>query len=291
MLSSENNRIYNFFRGLDNSFKPSYVWSDDLGDSWQTGSIFIEVPTEFRHRPYVRYAGDGEGKIHMIYNEGHPRNYPNSLYHIYYQDDMLYMSDGSPIRRLADGLHSPEEGSLIYEGHPDSVAWATDIVLDDQGHPRIAFSVTVGSAGLPRYEGGYDHRFYYGRWDGRNWHVHEMAYAGKRLVSGEDEYTGLVNIDPRNPDVLYISTDADPDAGDPLISAADGERYHELFRGETVDGGKNWSWTAITQDSSADNLRPLIVAGNSGKALLTWLRGEYHWYTDYDQEVVGLVLN
>ncbi len=34
-LSAENGRIYNFFRGLDNSFKPSWMWSgDDGGIRW-----------------------------------------------------------------------------------------------------------------------------------------------------------------------------------------------------------------------------------------------------------------
>lgn len=55
---SREERIYNFFRGLDNSFKPSYAWSDDDGESWRTGSVFINVPAEFRHRPYVKYASN-----------------------------------------------------------------------------------------------------------------------------------------------------------------------------------------------------------------------------------------
>ena len=67
-LSSENEgqgRIYNFFRGLDRTFKPSYMFSDDGGLNWRTGNVFIDVPAAFRHRPYVKYASDNEDTIHF----------------------------------------------------------------------------------------------------------------------------------------------------------------------------------------------------------------------------------
>lgn len=41
-LSGENGgrgRLYNFFRGLDGSFKPSYGFSDDGGESWEMSLI------------------------------------------------------------------------------------------------------------------------------------------------------------------------------------------------------------------------------------------------------------
>ena len=69
-LSSENGgrgRAYNFFRGLDNSWKPSYAYSDNDGETWQAGNIVINVPTERRHRPYVKYASNGVDTIHLLY--------------------------------------------------------------------------------------------------------------------------------------------------------------------------------------------------------------------------------
>jgi hypothetical protein len=120
-----------------------------------------------------------------------------------------------------------------------------------------------------------DHRFHYAHWDGKRWHENEIAYAGTRLYAGEDDYTGLGAIDPQNTSVVYISTDADPTSGEPLVSNADGKRHHELFRGRTADGGKTWKWQPITANSTADNLRPLVPIWKSDKTALVWMRGAY----------------
>ena len=287
-LEDENNRIYNFFRGLDRSFKPSWVWSDDLGKTWHTGSVFIDVAEEFRHRPYVKYRSDDVETIHMVYTQGHPRNYDNSVFHIYYRDGWLHQSDGSPVTSLSDGLNEPEMGSLVFQGDADNVAWVIDMVLDKQGQPRIVFSVKTGSSEASEEEDGMDHRYYYGLWNGKEWDIYEMAYAGTRLYKGENEYTGLAAIDPANPEVVYISTDSEPSTGKPLISETTGNRQYELFRGETPDGGITWEWTAITSDSEFDNLRPMVADGLKEETFLVWLRGEYRSYIDYDQDVMGM---
>lgn len=120
-----------------------------------------------------------------------------------------------------------------------------------------------------------DHRFHYASWDGECWAEHEIAYAGKRLYPGEDDYTGLGAIDPQNTSVVYLSTDADPKTGQPLISGADGKRHYEMFRGETRDGGATWQWTSITANSTADNLRPIVPVWNDLRTALIWMRGTY----------------
>lgn len=54
-------------------------------------------------------------------------------------------------------------------------------------------------------------------------------------------------------------------------------RFHKLFRDETTDGGKTWNWSAITADSSTDNLRPPVPVwpDAQGRTLLVWMRGGY----------------
>jgi hypothetical protein len=118
-----------------------------------------------------------------------------------------------------------------------------------------------------------------------------MAYAGTRLYAGEDDYTGLAALDPNDPNVVTISTDADPAAGTPLVSAADRKRHRELFRGTTGDAGQTWRWQAITANSTVDNLRPLVPHWNDPRTALVWMRGTYannhgEWYT----AVVALIL-
>ncbi|MCS7316250.1 MAG: BNR-4 repeat-containing protein [Bryobacterales bacterium] len=282
-------RLYNFFRGLDDSFKPSYAYSDDLGDSWVRGNVLIQVPGAFRHRPYARYVSDGKDTIHILYTEGHPRDYDNSAYHVYYRRGSLYRSDGTRIGALTEGLKHPAEGTRIFAGNPDNVAWVSDIHLDAEGRPYVAYSVQKGGAGLPEKEHGHDHRYRYARWDGSRWRDYEIAYAGTRLYPGENDYTGNIALDPADPNTVYISTNADPLTGKPLISRRDGRRHWEIFRGRTHDGGKTWRWEAITRDSLSDNIRPVVPAPAGGYGAVLWLRGHYRSYTDYDLDVVGLV--
>jgi hypothetical protein len=294
LLPNESNRIYNFFRGLHGSYKPSYLYSDDLGTTWHNGNIYINVPSTQKHRPYVRYISNERDTVHMAYTEGHPRDYDNSLYHIFYRNGQLYQSDGTKLCPLQAGLDSPDQGTQIYRGDAQHVAWIIDLVLDHNEYPVCVFSVQYNSAGLPVGQGGDDLRYRYARWDGSAWHSYALAYAGCRLYSGEDDYTGLAAIEPDDPSVVYISTNSDPTTGNPLISRTDGQRHYELFRGNTTDGGQTWTWIALTNDSKADNLRPMRPRctdkenQNQYRALV-WLRGEYRAYTDYLQEIVARV--
>jgi hypothetical protein len=150
-----------------------------------------------------------------------------------------------------------------------------DLELDPAQRPYVIFTVQKDGRGLPRGQGGFDHRFHYGRWDGSAWRVHEIAYAGTRLYPGEDDYTGLAALDPNDPDVVYISTDADPVTGKPLVSHADNLRHHELFRGKTRDGGTTWTWEPITANSTMDNLRPIVPRWKDSRTALVWMRGTY----------------
>lgn len=294
LLPNESNRIYNFFRGLHGSYKPSYLYSDDLGKTWQNGNVFIDVPSTQKHRPYVRYTSNGRDTVHMVYTEGHPRDYDNNLYHIYYRGGHLYQSDGKKLCTLQNGLDSPDQGTEIYRGDARHVAWIVDLVLDHNELPVCIYSVQYDSEGLPVGQGGDDIRYRYARWNGSSWKDYPLAYAGCRLYSGEDDYTGLAAIEPDDTSIVYISTNSDPVTGNPLISRTDGQRHYELFHGSTNDGGKTWKWTALTRDSNLDNLRPMRPQCTGDKSSnqyrsLVWLRGKYHSYTDYLQKIVGRV--
>jgi hypothetical protein len=148
----------------------------------------------------------------------------------------------------------------------------------------------MDSAGLPPREAGEDHRYRFAHWDGQNWHEEEMAFAGSRLYPREDDYTGLVALYPGKPNIAYISTDVNPENGEALISSSDNERHYEIFKGVRARTG-GWSWTPVTENSSTDNLRPIIPKPSNGKTAVLWLRGEYRTYTDYSLEVVGMILS
>lgn len=290
-LSGENappGRVFDFFRGLNNTFKPSYAWSDDLGRTWKAGNVFIDVPSKFRHRPYVKYASNGRDSVHFAYTDGHPRDFDNSIYHAVYRAGDLLASSGARIATMEEGMKAPEEGTLVYKGGPDNVAWITDLQLDKKGWPYMVFSVQMNSAGKVPGEGGEDHRYHYARFDGKRWQVAEIAHAGTRIYAREDDYTGLAALHPRDPKTIYISTNADPVTGAPLVSKSDNQRHWEIYRGTTSDYRK-WKWEAVTRDSTADNLRPVVPEWESGQTILLWLQGKMRSYTDYTFRVVGMI--
>jgi hypothetical protein len=233
----------------------------------------------------VKYASDGAGAVHLVATEQHPRDYDNGLWHGVLRDGVVHASDGAVVGAVGERPPAPTDLTRVFAGRPDAVAWPVDLELDADDRPVVVFSVQTDGAGLPRGRGGLDHRFIWARFDGTRWHARELAHAGRRLYAGEDDYTGLAAIDPADPTVVYLSTDADPRTGRPLVSAADGERHRELFRARTADGGATWTFEALTADSTADNLRPVVPRGRP--RVLLWLRGRMTTYTDYALEVVG----
>lgn len=78
----------------------------------------------------------------------------------------------------------------------------------------------------------------------------------------ESDYSGLAALNPQDPNIVYISTDADPISGAPLISNVDGTRHYEIFKGITMDGGETWTWQAITKNSIMDiNQEDTVLSG------------------------------
>ncbi len=290
LFPMKSGRIYNFYRGFD--YDPNYMFSDDEGHSWQLGGRLLRGKDGYG--PYTKYASDGDKTIHFVATEDHPRNFDNSLYHGFIRDGQVYRSDGSLLGPLSKGTDTEITSwslTKIFQGDPDNVAWMTDLELDADRRPCVIFTVQKDGRGLPRGKGGFDHRFHYARWDGKEWQVHEIAHAGTRLYSGEDDYTGLAAIDPRNVNVIYISTDADPQTGKPLVSTADNKQHHELYRGETTDGGTTWTWTPITANSTMDNLRPLVPKWDDPRTALVWMRGGYrNNHGEWTTAVVATIL-
>jgi hypothetical protein len=288
-LSDENGgrgRVYNLYRG--EGWDPNVVVSDDQGDTWRSGGRLLDGPD----RPYLKYASNGRDTIHFVTTDGHPRVLDNSIYHGFLRGGVVHASDGTPLQDLAQGPLAPSAATRVFAGDPDNVAWTTDLELDREGRPFMAFSVQKNAAAFKDDErspaNGQDHRYWHARWIGSAWQVHEMAHAGTRLYPAESDYTGLVALVPGDPDRVFISTNADPATGAPLVSRADGRRHWEIFAGVTRNQGATWSWTPVTADSTADNLRPIVPAWPDGLILL-WLRGTLSTYTDYDLDVVGIV--
>ena len=288
-LTAENQgrgRVYDFFRGYDASFKPSWMTSDDAGRTWTAQGLWIDFPHARKHRPYVQYTSNRRDTIHFAFTEGHPRDFDNSIYHAFYRDGWFHRSDHTRIKRVTDGPLRPSEATRVFSGDADNVAWCSDLHLDPDGHPVLVYSVQKQGAGKPRGAklDGQDHRYRYARWDGRRWRDSEIAYAGTRLYPGEDDYTGLICLDPDQPEIVYLSSNVNVITGQAHASG-----HYEITQGKTHDLGASWEWTPITQQSTVDNIRPIVPHTDGSHQVLLWLRGTLRTYTDYDLEVVGRI--
>ena len=266
----------NFFRGP--GWDPHFVTSSDDGETWShEPRPLLDGPD----RPYLRYTSDGVGTVHFACTEQHPRVADTGI---------RYGSVSAAQIRQGTAVQAVEELTVVRAGRPNAVAWCSDIRLGRDGHPVIAYSVQMDSEGLPQGRGGSDCRYGWARFDGKEWHDHLIANAGTRLYAGEDDYTGLITLDPRDPSTVYFSTNADPTTGEPLVSVATGEPQYELYRGRTLDGGGTWDFDEITFNSTPNNIRPIVAAHENGDAILVWMRGTYRSYQDFDCAVVATPL-
>lgn len=260
------------------------VAADDDASKWQSRGRLLAGPG----RPYLKFASAG-GKLHFVATEQHPRDFDNSLWHgVTDATGDVCASTGEAVG--AWGMVAPQQCTRVFEGTADAVAWPCDLELDAQQRPVALFSVQKDGRGKPRGQGGLDHRYCYARFDGEAWRVREIAFAGSKLYSGEDDYTGLACVWPDDPSVVFVSCDVDPRTGEALVSKRDGERHWEIFMGVTDDLGATFTWTAITRDSLCDNLRPIAPRWRTDRCALLWLRGELRTYTDYTLDAVGLVV-
>jgi len=302
-LSAEGGKIYNFCRNLN--FNPTIYTSVDGGAHWSGPQLFIKTGKNGNIRPYVKYSSDYAGRIDFLYTDGHPKDVANSLYHLFYTNRAFHRTDGTIVASYA-GLpirhDAGQRGGVIYQysnsdttnfnDHiPTGRAWCGEIARQSNGAPVCVFSVQRDSGSLNGGDWSDDRiYYYYARWTGSNWQKRFIAQAGRPLYWAEEDYGGGICIDPIEPDVIYISSNAEQPfnlTSITNVSLRANSRY-ELWRGVTVDGGLKFSWSQITTNSTADNLRPYIPRRNGGERCVIWYRGSYATYTSYACSVVGL---
>ena len=280
-LSAED-RLYNFARTDNRS--PNVMVSDDGGASWAYGGKLTYTEETVGYvNGYFKYATNGVDRIHFVATEHHPRDYSNSIYHGYVEDSASYASDGTLVddnifdqdAPPPDAFTTVFDAGTVVEGDTMTHAWTVDLHLSADGRPYTVFQTRAN--GSTR-----DHRFFYARHDGTQWRTHHLGRAGPGLDEREQDYIGLIALDPNALNTVYASTPVDPRSGDSL-----GTR--EIFRGVTPDQGATWTWTALTKHSEAQNLRPVVPDWDAPGTAVFWMRGRYQWQHDYDTAIVGLI--
>lgn len=292
-------------RGFDSNF----VISEDLGETWSYGGQILNAKDARPHhhpdggRAYVKYAGDGRSKIHLFATDDHPRvnfnkdhsapgPYLNSIYHAYIENGKLHKTDGTVIDEnlFDDDAVPPTEMTLllkdstVLDGKAMRRGWINDIKITGDGYP-------FGIIQFMANDVEEDHRYFYVRYDGTRWYVNFMAFAGDNFGPiNEGDYTGLASVDASNPDVVFISTSSNPITGAPLISSTSNARQQEIYMGKTTDLGKTWTWAALTQNSRADNLRPIVPEWKERKSRVLWMMGNYPKFYVYDTKILGQII-
>ena len=275
---------YDFYRG--EWYNPNVLVSTDDGSTWTNGGRLIRTSAS-GIRPYVKYITNNTDRVWFVYTDCHPRDGVTNLYAAYLQSGNIYDSYGTQIGVLnttsSSGI-APSQGTMVFNASANNNehAWTSDLQLDANGYPVAVYSTRISND---------DHRYRFARFDGTTWHDCEIAYAGQCLYTAENDYVGLISFNPSDLNTVYMSTNADPVTGTPLISSADGKRHWEVYRGFTDNNGASFTWTPITANSTADNIRPNLPKWDSQNTALYWLQGTYTTYTNYNMQAVGYVFS
>jgi hypothetical protein len=245
------------------------------------------------NKGYYKYWSNGIDRIDFVFTEQHPRDTTTSIYHGYITGGKACKSDGTIVDNdIYDTSYIPTFQNFTKVFAEGTVmgsitmrrCWQTDVARYDDG--TIATIVTARSNDNTQGNDNSidpDHNFIYCRYNGSSWSSTYLAKAGKKLYSSEADYTGLAALCPNDPNTLYISTPYDP--RDTSISLG----VREICKGVTADSGTSWNWTPVTQNSTSDNLRPIVPLWDNNNTALLWCRGTYGAAQSFDAAVVGIL--
>lgn len=277
-LAAENNRCYSFGRWV--GYKPSIIWSDDLGETWSKAKVVITTyPFDPGNRPYAKYYSDGRARIHILFTDGHPRVEPtNSVYYAYYEEGAFYRVDGQKICDLQDLPFTPDQASLVYQADTSKgKAWIFDITATDTGAPVIAYT---------RYPNDTTHLYHYATFQQGKWMDHLICNGGSwfpETPSGKTErepnYSAGLCLHPRKPNTVFLSREING--------------TFEVEQWETSNFGESWNTWPLTQNSTSNNVRPYFPrnyqAGDPD--LVLWMENKsYIHYTNFNSSIRYAIL-
>lgn len=275
MLSTENNKLYLFWRG--GNFRPNYSVSTDMGKSWSAAQTLIDHKEgEGNVRPYVKVSNNGKNRIHIAFTDGHPRDEAqNSIYYMQYRNDHLYKADGELISTLNETPVAPRHCHVVYDGRESGhKAWIWDVAEDPEGNPVLVYAVFPTDS---------THLYYYSRWTGKAWLTHELVNSGswfpetpKGGTEKEPNYSGGIVLDHEDPSTVYLSRQING--------------VFEIEKWTTKNNGKSWTVYPITRNSKHDNIRPFAVrhATDDNKLQVLWMNNKHYvHFTDYHTSIHG----
>jgi hypothetical protein len=296
-------RTYTFVRSLDIK-SMNLLLSTNEGSNWDYfGKLNRSYPGSGYNPGYYRFCDNGQDRIDFICTESHPRDTLTSIYHGYISNGMSFRADGTLVDGNLNDTNAPlssdfmlvfSNATVMPPGQTNYRCWNSDVQYYPDGtieaiiHARINQSAHIG--GYPDQEDP-DHAFFFCRWDGAKWTSTYLCQAGYKLYSAEADYVGLGALSPNDPNTIFISTRYDPRAVQPDVTDTNQpySAWHEIWKGVTTNHGAAFTWTPITQNSSHDNLRPLVPPWDAHNTALIWFRATYSTAQIIDGAPVGLV--
>jgi hypothetical protein len=296
-------RAYTYVRSLDIKSMNILV-STNYGDTWDYyGKLNKSYPGSGYNPGYYRFCDNGFDRVDFICTESHPRDTLTSIYHGYISNGMSFKTDGTLVNgnlNSTNGSLSSDfmlvfsNGTLMPPGQTNYRCWNSDVQWYPDGtveaiiHARINQFAHIG--GYPDQEDP-DHAFFFCRWNGTNWASTYLCQAGYKLYSAEADYVGLGALSPNDPNTIFISTKYDPRAVQYGVTDTNQpySNWHEIWKGVTTNHGANFTWTPITQNSTRDNLRPMVPVWDANDIALIWFRATYNTAQIIDGAPVGLI--
>jgi hypothetical protein len=296
-------RIFNFSRATGQA--PNILEYNPAADTMTWRGQLLTNTVGGYSTGYLKYASNDADKIYFITTETHPRNYNNSIYAGYLGiDGKSYRMDGTEVD--SNSFDNAFIGGTVPDGTSFTVVqqaddlgfgfnrlWTVDTALDTNENLLAMYVSRWDNDGVASPGGDtnlIDHRIHFARWDGTQWHNHQLAQMGDRLYGSEQDYTGNGALVPGDPNTVYISTQYDPRQFDPQNPKTTPDTtFREIYKGVTSDGGASWNWTAITSGSTSHNLRPLVPEWDADHTAVVWFRGTYTSAQNTDTAVVGIL--
>jgi hypothetical protein len=290
-LSAED-KVFSAVRSVSTS--PALLSSADGGSSWNFYGRISSTATVGYVAGYFKYWGNGTDRIDFVGTEAHPRDNDNNLWHGYYKGGKLYDSADEVVDDNAADMTAQNISSFSKvfatgtapDGLPETKLyrlWNHDLVRYADGTIALTGQGRTTNTAVTTADDP-DKRMIYARWNGTAWKTTYLVKAGPKLYTDEQDYTGLSALHPDNPNVIFVSSTFDPRTDMEVPS-----KKHEIFMGVTCDNGATFKWTPLTENSTDDNIRPIVPKWDSSHTLLLWLKGKYNTAQSYTTQVVGTI--
>jgi hypothetical protein len=252
-------KLWLFWRG--GAWNPTFSYTED-GYKW----VPARELAYFGHgqRPYAKYVGDGNRRIHAIFSDGHAQSWKNSLHYVRYEAQGLYAMSGRRIATLRSvPVHMSKLDHVYNYSDQGGRAWPHDIALTAEGRPRIVYT---------RLRAGAD-TFYYAYHNGSKWISRKIVEAGP----GRDHFSsGGATLDHEDPRIVYLSRTIG--------------NWNQVEQWFTPDEGRTWTTRRLTADPSGFSIRPVTPRRLRGANRILYVWGDERTvsFTDYTTRIHAL---